>query len=204
MAEETRQRLKTGAAAARKRIPAKPPWNPLIPADLQPDVRVLAFDASLANVGWAVVWAEPDKVHVSAHGTIRPQARDDGYMGTWRRAAELRARLLGDSLFHAHVRSGSPVGVEAPLVGSGHRTESSLVAGLMVWQTFGKVAVVAATHVSAVLLGDPRVLSADRKKRVKAEVVRLFPGAVGRDYNEHERDAVSVALVMLRDMKEAP
>jgi hypothetical protein len=199
MVEEARRRLQ-----ARKTAPARPPWRPLVAADLQPGVRVLAFDASLANVGWALAWAEPDKVHVSAHGTIRPKARDDGYMGTWRRAAELRAALLGDGLFYAHARSGSPVGVEAPVVGGGHRTESSLVAGLMVWQTFDEVQVVSATHVSAVLLGDSKIKSAERKPAVKAAVCRLVPEAAGPDWNEHGRDAVSVAVTMLHDLKEAP
>lgn len=168
-----------------------------------PGVKVLAFDASLSNVGWAVVWAEPDRLHVSQAGTLRPAEPDDGYMGTWRRASELRGRLLNDEPFTWHRRWKTKTVVEAPLVGAGYRTESSLIAGMTVWQVFDDVQPVAAAHVSSVLLDNPRVLSDERKKLVRAEVIRLVPGAAGRSWNEHMRDAVSVAVVTLRDMKEA-
>jgi hypothetical protein len=203
-AEETRQRLRLSGEQARKRAWAKPPWHPLEPADLQPETKVLAFDASLSNVGWAVIWAEPDMVHVSQAGTLRPLEPDDGYIGTWRRASELRHQLLNSEQFVWHRRARTKTVVEAPPVGGGlHRTESSLIAGMMVWQVFDDVQPVSATHVSSVLLNEPKILSDDRKKRVRAEVIRLIPGAAGRNWNEHMRDAVSVALVTLRDMREA-
>jgi hypothetical protein len=206
-AEETRQRLRTGAAAARKRAPVRPAWCPPEVADIQVYIPVLAFDASLANTGWAVIEAGAGRVHVLAHGTIRPAAPDDGYMGTWRRAAELRLALLTDDAIrhYARDRSGggrARVGVEAPLVGGGHRTESSLIAGLAVWQAFDDVAVVSATHVSAVLLGDPKIRSAERKKAIREAVIRLVPETAGRNWNEHERDSLSVGLTMLWDIKQ--
>lgn len=188
--------------ASRKPAPQRPAWKPLELSGLRLYLPVLAFDASLANTGWVVMFAMEDRVHVQCHGTIRPQSPDDGYMGTWRRAAELRDALLASSAFLAHRRTRGLIAVEAPPVGAGYRKESSLVAGFMVYQTFPGVAVVSPTHVSAVLLGDPRIRSGERKKRIKDEVCRLIPEAAGRDWNEHERDAASVGFVMLHDLKE--
>ena len=94
--------------------------------------------------------------------------------------------------------------VEAPSVGGGYRTESSLVAGLTVYRLAPRKCVpVSATHVSAVLLGDPRIESKKRKGAIKEAVARYAPETAGRDWNEHERDALSVGLTRLYDMREA-
>ena len=67
----------------------------------------------------------------------------------------------------------------------------------------GKCAVVSPTHVSAVLLGDPKIRSEQRKPAIKAAVARYVPETAGRDWNEHERDGLSVGLTRLYDMREA-
>src|SRR5205823_1464066 len=95
--------------------------------------------------------------------------------------------------------------VEAPSVGGGSRTESSLIAGMLVWAELpGGCPAISATHVSAVLLGDPRVRSAERKKRIRAAVIGYCPGAAGRDWNEHERDALATGLAHLWDLGRLP
>jgi hypothetical protein len=198
--EEARLRLR----ATRKAAPQRPAWHPPALTDFAPHVRVLAFDASLVNVGW-VVLIVTDRVIVEAHGTIRPEARDDGYMGTWQRASHLRKRLWEENLVLRYMRDpGTEKAVEAPIVGSGHRTESSLIAGMTVWMESDPCAVISPTHVSAVLLGDPKIKSAERKPAIKAAVCRYVPEAAGRDWNEHCRDGLSVGLTRLHDLKEAP
>jgi hypothetical protein len=203
-AEETRERLRIGAAAVRKSAEMRrSPWQPPVLADFAMAVRVLAFDASLANVGWAVLFAEPGGITVECHGTIKPKQDDDGYMGTWQRARDLR-RALYDLGLDGYIRNPQILkAVEAPVVGAGHRKESSLIAGMTVWMESDPCEVISATHVSAVLLGDPRIKSAERKPAIRAAVCRYVPEAAAvRGWNEHERDAVSVGLTRLFDLKE--
>jgi hypothetical protein len=57
--------------------------------------------------------------------------------------------------------------------------------------------------VSAVLLGDPKTKSEDRKAAIKEAVCRYIPEAAGRTWNEHTRDALSVGLTRLFDLREA-
>lgn len=203
-AEETRQRLRVGAAAARKSAPQRPAWHPPGITDFVPDVRVMAFDASLTNVGWVVLVVR-DRVIVEGKGTIRPKSEDDGYMGTWQRAWHLRKRLWEENLILRYMLNPDVLkAVEAPIVGPGHRPESSLIAGMTVWMEADHCEVISPTHVSAVLLGDPRIRSAERKPAIKAAVCRYVPEAAGRDWNEHERDGLSVGLIRLFDLREAP
>lgn len=201
----------TGVEAARRHLrdvrkpgAQRPAWHPPALTDFAPDTRVMAFDASLANVGWVVFIIRGGRVVIEGHGTIRPKQEDDGYMGTWQRARDLYRQLWAEGLVLRYMYDGDVLkAVEAPVVGAGHRKESSLIAGMVVWMESSPIEVVSATHVSAVLLGDPRIRSAERKPAVKAAVVRLVPEAAGRDWNEHERDALSVGLVRLFDLKEA-
>jgi len=204
-AEETRERLRTGAASVRKREAARPPWHPPALTDFLSDQAVVAFDASLVNTGWAALMRNGGGFDVLGHGTIRPKTAAVGYMATWERARLLEQALWDEGLVVRFIRADNVLmAVEAPSVGGGHRTESSLVAGLTVWrQAPRKCEVVSATHVSAVLLGDPKIKSTERKPAVKAAVCRYIPGAAGRDFNEHERDALSVGLTRLFDLREA-
>lgn len=198
--EEARTRIR-----ARRAAPAAPPWSPPVWSDFLPGTVIVAFDASLLNTGWVAIRAWLAGVDVIGHGTVRPKTSAVGYMATWERARLLEEGLRGDALVDAYVRSGDALmAVEAPSVGGGHRTESSLVAGLTVWRMNpGKCVPVSATHVSAVLLGDPKIRSEERKGAVKLAVARYVPESAGRDWNEHERDALSVGLTRLYDMREA-
>jgi hypothetical protein len=164
---------------------------------------VLAFDATLTNCGWVFFSVILDQVTVLARGTIRPKTAEVGYLGTWDKADQLRREI--DRLVDKW-QGNDPrmhLVVEAPSVGGGSRTESSLIAGMLVWcGRAGWCRSVSATHVSAVLLGDPRMKSAPRKKAVKEAVVRLYPPAAGRDWNEHERDSLATGLVHLYDARQ--
>lgn len=194
-------RLETRLASGRRRS-AQETWEPPRLCDFAPGVTVMAFDGSLGNTGWLLASAGPG-ITVYEKGTIRPQTVLDGYLGTWERAAQLRAEL--EMIGHLAI-GASYIAVEAPMVAGGHRTESSLVAGLQVWQWAAHRAGVArrmdvgATHVSSVLLGNARVPRDKRKAAVKAAVARYIPGSDGRGFNEHERDAAAIALTVLWDL----
>jgi hypothetical protein len=198
--EGARAQLRT-----RKPAPVRPQWNPPALVDFLPLKAIIAFDASLLNTGWASVMSYGNRLDVLGHGTIRPKTPATGYMATWERARLLEQGLWDAGLVVRFIRCDDVLmALEAPSVGGGHRTESSLVAGLTVWQHApGKCAVVSATHVSAVLLGDPKVKSEQRKPAIKEAVARYVPESAGRDWTEHERDALSVGLTRLFDLREA-
>lgn len=197
--DDSRARLRETRRAA----PQRPPWHPPALEDFLPGVSIAAFDASLVNTGWVVLRKWLGGFDVFGHGTIRPKARATGYMATWERA-RLLEEALHDTLAMSFIRQeGNLMAVEAPSVGGGHRTESSLVAGLTVWRLApARCEAVSATHVSSVLLGDPRIRSTERKPAIKAAVCRYVPQAAGRGWTEHERDALSVALTRLFDLRE--
>jgi Holliday junction resolvasome RuvABC endonuclease subunit len=183
-----------------RRKSAQEAWEPPQRSDFAQDVVVFAFDGSLGNAGWVSLWCTDAVIMVRRKGTIRPQTDLDGYRGTWERAIQLNTALLG--LLDEEFMLADLIAVEAPMVAGGHRTESSLIAALQVWQWAdpGKRLDVGATHVSRVLLGSARVSKDDRKNAIKAAVARLIPGSDERTWNEHERDAAAIALTVLYDL----
>ena len=189
---------------ARKLAPAPPAWHPPALEDFLPGATIAAFDASLLNTGWVVLRRWLGGIDIFGHGTIRPKTTATGYMATWERALILEEELR-NTLAMSFIRQESTLmAVEAPSVGGGHRTESSLVAGFAVWRIDPiRCQRISATHVSAVLLGDPKIRSDARKPAIKEAVARYVPEVQGRGWTEHERDALSVALTRLFDMQEA-
>lgn len=191
--------------ARRKAAPAES-WRPPVLADFLQDQRVLVFDATLSHCGWAFLEVL-GRVIVHGKGTISPVTSQVGYLGTWDKARILQARLTEQlEWVSGEFGPGNPrtkTVVEAPSVGGGSRIESSLIAGMLVWMTDpGECAAVSATHVSAVLLGDSRVRSAERKKRIREAVIALVPETEGRGFNEHERDALATGLTFLYDARQ--
>jgi hypothetical protein len=188
---------------ARRTGTARPPWHPPAITDFLPHLRMLAWDASLANVGW-VLFQVTSRVEVEAHGTIHPRQSDDGYMGTWQRMKSLQDAIWDHPHLIRWMHDPDILKVvEAPPVGNGHRKESSLIAGGVVWGECDACAVIVPTHVSAVLLGKPKILSAERKPAIKAAVLRFVPEAASRGWDEHQRDGLSVGLTRLSDLREA-
>lgn len=192
-AEQLRGQLQT-----RRKAPAAPAWRPPQLADFYHRMKVLAWDATLSHCAWARLEATEEEILVHAKGTIHPHTQRTSFLGTWDKAYELQSevgKVLLDVGYGAHRV------VEAPLAaGTGSRSESSLIAGLLVWMDDPKkCTVVSATHVAAVLLGDHKIKSAERKKAIRAAVIRLAPQAAGRNWNEHERDALATGLTHLYD-----
>jgi hypothetical protein len=189
--------LEARLAGGRKR---KAAWAPPEVGDFAQEVQVLACDGSLGNFGWVRAVVMPfHGACVLAKGTIRPVTVEQGYLGTWDRAIQLEREL---SELGTEFALADRIAVEAPMVKGGHRTESSLIAGLMAWRVAlpHKRLDVGATHVSSVLLGDYRVSQDRRKNAIKAAVARYIPGSERRDWNEHERDAAAIALTVLWDL----
>lgn len=197
-----RDRVRAGRTALASKAP--PPWHFPVLAEFRHEQWVLAFDATLTNCGWTWFRVMETGVMIGAKGTIRPETAETGYLGTWDKARLLAWGIKGLTLTYlCDTITPADLVVEAPSVGGGSRTESSLIAGMLVWlESPARCRVVSATHVSAVLLGDPRCRSAERKKRIRAAVIALCPEAAGRGWNEHERDALATGLVHLHDSNE--
>ena len=192
LAEDLRAQLR-----GRRKRPAPEPWKPPQVADFTFGEYVLAFDATLSHTGWVVLGCDGREIVVLGHGAINPATEMTGYRGTWDKAIRL---LLGvTEVMRQTEDTPLHVVVEAPSVGGGHRTESSLIAGLIVLMAYGNVTDVSASHVSAVLLGDARMRSEQRKKLIREAVIRLIPETAGRGWNEHMRDAAATALTYIRD-----
>lgn len=184
--------------------PAGEGWHFPLFADFAQDVLVLAFDASLSHTGWVLFEVVSGRVLIRDKGIINPVTDLTGYRSTWAKARHLRAALDTVLIRYGTSRNGGPVArvVEAPSVGGGSRTESSLIAGMLVYLDKPSACHdVSATHVSAVLLGDPRVQSAARKKRIREAVIALCPDAAERGWNEHIRDALATGLTYLHDLR---
>jgi len=186
--------------AGGRRKSAQEIWEPPQLADFAPGLSVFGFDGSLGNAGWVSLWNTGAQIIVGRKGTIRPETELDGYRGTWERAIQVNTALLG--LVSDEFPLAYRIAVEAPMVAGGHRTESSLIAALQVWQWAdpAKRLDVGATHVSRVLLGSARVPKEKRKNAIKVAVARYIPGSDERTWNEHERDAAAIALTVLWDL----
>jgi Holliday junction resolvasome RuvABC endonuclease subunit len=177
---------------------ARPDWQPPQLSDFGYYRTVLAFDAALRNTGWVILVSTPSRgISVIDHGTIRMTTLETSYLATWDLAVSLKQEVC--QVMRRQLAPVDDVVAEAPSVGGGHRTESSLVAGLQVWQEareHGKPLIpVAADHASSVLCGN----RSHDKKEIAAAVARYVPGSAKRDWTEHERDAAAVALAYLYD-----
>ena len=183
--------------ASRRQRKAPPPWSPPDPAAL-PCGHVLALDQSLSSTGWIDFSSLPGGVIVHARGTLRPVTALTGYLGTWDKHAQLAA-MLGAGEMAARIGAAHAVAWEAPPVGGGHRTESSLMAGALLYMLAGpgRAHVVSAQHASSLLTGTPR----HGKREIGLAVARYVPESASRQWNEHLRDALAIGIAYLLDTK---
>lgn len=183
--------------------PQKPPWSPPGPGDFRQDMTVLAFDPSLSNTAWVMLSCRDGRVHAYDLGMIRPQTPLTGYWQTWEKAEQIR-KELARPLRYAEKQVADAVVAEAPPVGGGiRRDDSSLVAGLQVYQAFCQllpVGTVASHHVCKVMCGRVINITAARKGAIRDAVCRLIPAAERRPWNEHLRDAAAAGLTYLFDL----
>jgi hypothetical protein len=182
--------------------PSKPEWHPPPITGFWAAEPVLAFDPSLLHTGWVKFVCLGPRFHVQAHGTINLKTGAKSYLGTWDLACQLEIEIDAVALKHyPFANVNCEVVVEAPSVGGGSRTESSLIAGLQVWQhrrfSPRRKHAIAANHISQVLCGNPR----HDKKEIAEAVLRYIPESGERTWNEHQRDAAAAGLAYLYDRK---
>ncbi len=197
---EGKVRERLGRAA----VTVPPPWQPPQLGAFPQGAEALAFDPSLSSTGWAWLRVAESRVQVLNKGTIRSATAETGFMGTYQRAHCIARELAGIfravPLYVNHETAQVYRAWEAPSVGGGHRTESSLIAGYLVWEASrGAGTAVQANHVSSLLCGNPR----HDKKEIAAAVARYIPESATRQWNEHERDAAAVGLARLLDVAAA-
>jgi hypothetical protein len=175
-----------------------PEWKPLRLFDFAWERAVLAFDQSLTNCGWVRFTIYSGKIVVYSRGTLRPSVSTIGFVGTWDKAAKLRKDLAMILSWYP----GVDVVYENPAV-HGHRLESSLLAGQVLYELAGERGYhIDAQHACKVLCGRP-LRSGDRKKAIRLSVARYIPGSETRAWNEHQRDAAALGLTHLHDLRQA-
>lgn len=190
--------------AASQLITRTPQWAAPQPADFRP-LEVLAFDPSLSATGWVMLRVsrlvpERRRITVVSKGTLRVRVAANGYLGTYEKASRMKAQVEETLWREIDWRYPAVIAWEAPAV-RGHRLESSLIAGYLVYQaSHGAGLAVSANHASWQLTGDP----SHGKDAIRQAVARYVPAAAGRKWNEHERDALAIALSVSLDAPEPP
>lgn len=187
------------AARIRARLRTEPKvakvWKPPAITDFASDTEVLGFDAALMHTGWIKIVRSGNAILVPQHATINLATSEKGFLATWHLADQLDEQV--SQVLHKYHNLSTWTAVEAPPVGGGHRTESSLIAGMVIWNQRlvmrARRRAIAANHISSVLCGNPR----HDKREVAAAVKRYIPGCTGRTWSEHQRDAAAVALTLL-------
>jgi hypothetical protein len=190
--------------AASQLITRAPQWAAPQPADFSP-LQVIAFDPSLSSTGWVKLWVarltpEHREIIAEAKGTLRVRTAVNGYLGTYEKASRMKAMIEETLWREADLRFPPAVAWEAPAV-RGHRLESSLIAGYLVYEASHRAGLaVSANHASWQLTGDP----SHGKAAIREAVARYVPESAGRLWNEHERDALAIALSVSLDAPEPP
>ena len=179
------------------------PWAPPELDDFR-RCKVLAFDPSRSATGWVHLRVSrigaAHRISVLARGTLRIRTAETGYMATYERASRLRCLVDEVVWREQHYNWPSVIAWEAPAV-RGHRLESSLIAGLQVYEASHRAGtVISANHASSLLCGNPL----HDKQEIAAAVLRYVPGSDARTWNQHERDAAAIALAYSLDLEEEP
>lgn len=156
------------------------------------DVRVLAFDQTLTNCGWAVWDAWTQKVE--ACGCIKVESR---YPYTGFDLTFEKARILEEALtkvLNEQALAVDTIVMEMPAV-TGFRTESSLMAAeklLTVCRQLGlpKPLMIARNTAAAMVAGNGKATKQETSEVVNS-IVKDRPKS---PWNEHVRDAVLLAI----------
>ena len=190
---------------ANGQVPRGELWTPPEGTDFKP-VKVLAFDPSLSSTGWVhlrVSWvhiaAEPlVRFRLIGKGTLRVRTTERGYRGTYDKASRMMALIQDTYWRETDLRFPSLIAWEAPAV-VGRRLESSLIAGFCVYEVSNRAGIaVSANHASYRLTGSP----AHDKGEIARAVARYVGGTDARTWNQHERDALAIALTCSLDAPE--
>lgn len=199
MSTDIRERVRSRAAGKKRGKPKVERTYPPELAEFAQDVRVLAFDQTLTKTAWIMVAVSGGEIIVHDRGMIRQQTGRTGFMETYDKAWQFQQNV--GSLWYAVQAGDYPapdaIVAEYPAV-YGHRTESSLMAGYILHQTFGgEINWIGAQHAKSVLGGK----ACKEKSDLKPVLAQLHPDSATRQWNEDQRDALANALTYLWDRK---
>lgn len=194
--EDILRKIRTLAQEARSMKNPKS-FRPPEVDDFEKHERVLCFDQTLNNCGWALLNVGHDYAAVWKSGTIRPPQigrEAKGFEATFTKSVFLARDIR--SLLRERAGEFDRVVLELPSV-LGYRTESSLVAAATICVTLDEMGETFPSFVSRQSAG--ATLCGDRgaSKNLSSEVVNRLvgdrPTGTGQ-WTEHVRDAVFVGL----------
>lgn len=196
--EAMRLTARERAAAGPK--PSKKVWTPPDPARFRHG-SVFALDQTLSHTGYTLVQSDHTGLWVRMGDVLDVKTDRKGFEETYHKAEQLAPRLNG--LLFSATYWATDIVHEMPSV-QGYRTESSLIAGLLIRQAAKDHARGVPVHTVSnqtmkTLLCPPG--KRDEKKHVKAAVEALIPKdrRTTHRWNEHVHDAVALALTHLYD-----
>lgn len=192
--------------AARGPKPRKKVWTPPDPARFRHG-SLFSLDQTLSHTGYALVRSDHQGVAVLIGDVLDVKTDRKGFEETYHKAEQLAPRLNG-LLMTAAMMGVDAIVHEMPSV-QGYRTESSLIAGLLVRQAAkdharGTPVRAVSNQAMKALLCPPD--KRDEKRYVKEAVNALIPNwmRTTRRWNEHVHDAVALALTDLYIPEETP
>lgn len=194
-----RERIRETKTKSVKKRPPK--WKPVTEIELSP-LRVLAFDQTLSNTGWAVVgYDRKTGIEVIAGGIISPSKDARGsFWETYEKSIQLSIGVR--KVFDEVADDVDFVCFETPPVGQAFRPESSLIAGQVVYAAARKA------DLPIVMVGNQRMRAklippehrGERTKRSVKDAVEAIIPPKNRQldrWNEHIIDAVGLGVCSL-------
>lgn len=196
--EEILQRIRAKVAEGRNRK-VSPAFRPPTAADFRIESQILAFDQTLSNCGWALINTKDGKMIVRESGTIKPPVLtgQKGFEATLAKAVPLASRI--QHVLNMQFGRFEEVVLELPAV-VGYRTESSLIAAVMICVELDRMGCKQPEFVSrqaagTVLVGDRHASKAESSRFVN-DLITEHPTGSGC-WTEHVRDAVFVGAKYL-------
>lgn len=176
-------------------------WQPVTHQDLAPGM-VLAFDQSLSSTGWVVLVVDSTGTEIRECGTLKNEG--DPLKGSARSLARF-SEMIPEVTRVLIVNSCATVVHENPPAASSvSRPESSLLAAAAIHAACAERGnaphSVQAQHAKKVVTGNGNARKPDVASAVKA---LTWIRGVDRLKNEHQRDALAIALTFLVDKKAA-
>lgn len=192
------QRIRAKIAEGRNRKVA-PTFRPPTVADFRIESQILAFDQTLSNCGWALLNTDDGTLNVPESGTIKPPTLggQKGFEATLAKAVPLASRI--QHVLNMQFGRFEEVVLELPAV-VGYRTESSLIAAVMICVELDRMGCKQPEFVSrqaagSVLVGDRHASKAESSRFVN-DLVSEHPTGPGC-WTEHVRDACFVGMKFL-------
>lgn len=173
-------------------------WMP--PVFLGSGTKVLAFDQTLRNTGYVLLVDEVKGPVIKFSGMIQPEGDSRGsFLDTYARGLHLFESVK--ELLGSIVDLVDEVVIEMPPVGRAFRSESSLIAGQMIFTAVKKSWSMEPILVSNLSMKS-KLLSPEKRaaKPTKSDVKRAVESYVERPsgrWNEHIVDATALGLTRL-------